>query len=171
MHHKWIIYFPVIGINIFCDHCRHIRLCSSLQEKHTPLSLSSWTSVMSVWQKHTVVFSIEQRKHCAQLLFFFFFLRLFAYKQHWAHSSQLLYWAQLIKNLSRTVFTVRQKKKKNTADRQVKKKKKERKKKHNVYNSPQFLSLYSFVLRAEVISGFSCFQRSLVLTWETQSLG
>ena len=103
--------------------------------------------------------------------FFFFFLRLFAYKQHWAHSWQLLYWAQLIKNLSRTVFTVRQKKKKNTADRQVKKKKKERKKKHNVYNSPQFLSLYSFVLRAEVISGFSCFQRSLVLTWETQSLG
>lgn len=38
VHQKWVIYFPIIRINIFCNHCRHIRLCSSLQEKHTPLS-------------------------------------------------------------------------------------------------------------------------------------
>lgn len=35
VHQKWVMYLPIIRINIFCKHCRHIRLCSSLQEEHT----------------------------------------------------------------------------------------------------------------------------------------
>lgn len=62
-------------------------------------------------EKHTTVFCLFGLQSCLfgkntpwfspssseNIVHNFFFLRLFAYKQHWAHSSQLLYWAQLIK--------------------------------------------------------------------------
>lgn len=106
VHQKWVIYFPVIRINIFCNRCRHIRLCSSLQEKHTPLSFVFLDfNHVCLAKTHPGFLHRAAKTLCTT-----FFFQAICIQTTLSTFITITLLSTADKNLSRTFFTVSQKK-------------------------------------------------------------